>query len=53
MKAYNLIFLTKEKAELQRKEIFALNKKEAEKIAKKVLANSQINDLHKIDNRKF
>lgn len=49
MKAYKLIFLTKKGAELQTKEITAKNKKEATKIAKKVLANSMLNDLHKID----
>ena len=48
MKTYNLIFLTKEGAELQTKETTAKNKKEAIKIAKEVLANSMINDLHKI-----
>ena len=49
MKAYKLIFLTKEGAELQTKEITAKNKKEATKIAKQVLANSMINDLHTIE----
>ena len=49
MKAYKLIFLTKEGAELQTKEVTAKNKKEAIKIAKQVFANSMLNDLHKIE----
>ena len=49
MKAYKLIFLTKEGAELQINEVTAKNKKEATKIAKQVLANSMINDLYKIE----
>ena len=49
MKAYKLIYLTKEGTKLQTKEIEAKNLKEATKIAKKVLANSLINDLHKIE----
>ena len=51
MKTYNLIFLTKKGAELQTKEVTAKNLKEAKEIAKKVLANSMINDLHKIEVR--
>ena len=51
MKTYKLIFLTKEGAELQTKEIEANNLKEAKEIAKKVFANSMINDLHKIEVR--
>ena len=49
MKTYKLIFLTKQGAELQTKETTAKNLKEAKEIAKKVLANSMINDLHKIE----
>ena len=49
MKTYKLIFLTKEGAELQTKETTAKNLKEAKEIAKKVLANSMLNDLHKIE----
>lgn len=49
MKTYKLIFLTKEGAELQTKETTARNLKEAKELAKKVLANSMINDLHKIE----
>jgi hypothetical protein len=49
MKTYKLIFLTKKGAELQTNEITAKNLKEATKIAKKVFANSMINDLHKIE----
>ena len=49
MKTYKLIFLTKQGAELQTKEITANNKKEATKIAKNIKANSMLNDLHKID----
>ena len=49
MKMYKLIFLTKEGAELQTKVMPANNLKEAKMIAKLVLANSMINDLHKIE----
>ena len=49
MKTYKLIFLTKKGAELQTKETIAKNLKEAKEIAKKVLANSMLNDLHKIE----
>ncbi len=49
MKTYKLIFLTKQGAELQTKEVTAKNKKEAIKIAKEVFANSMLNDLHKIE----
>ena len=48
-KMYKLIFLTKEGAELQTKVMPANNLKEAKMIAKLVLANSMINDLHKIE----
>ena len=48
MKTYKLIFLTKEGAELQTKEITAKNKKEAKQVANNLKANSMINDLHKI-----
>lgn len=51
MKAYKLIFLTKQGTKLQTKEIEAKNLKEAKEIAKKVLANSMLNDLHKIEIR--
>ena len=53
MKGYKLIFLTKECTELQIKEITAKNKKEAVGIAQQVLANSMINDLHKIEVKKI
>ena len=49
MKTYKLIFLTKQGAELQTKEVTARNLKEAKELAKKVLANSMLNDLHKIE----
>ena len=49
MKAYKLIFLTKQGAELQSKEIEANNLKEAKQVAKNLKANSMINDLHKIE----
>ena len=49
MKAYKLIFLTKEGAELQSKEIEAKNLKEAKQVANNIKANSMINDLHKIE----
>ena len=45
---YKLIYLTKEGDELKSAEITAKNKKEAKELAKKVLANSMLNDLHKI-----
>ena len=48
MKTYKLIYLTKEGDELRSDEVTAQNKKDATKIAKEVLANSMINDLHKI-----
>lgn len=51
MKTYKLIFLTKEDAELQTKEIEANNLKEAKQVANNLKANSMINDLHKIDVR--
>ena len=49
MKTYKLIYLTKEGDELRTEEVTAKNKKEAKELAKKVLANSMINDLHKIE----
>ena len=51
MKNYKLIYLTKEGDELESAEITAKNLKEAKELAKKVLANSMLNDLHKIDVR--
>ena len=48
MKTYKLIYLTKQGAELQTKEIEAKNLKEAKQVAKNLKANSMINDLHKI-----
>lgn len=49
MKAYKLISLTKQGDKLESAEITAKNLKEAKEIAKKVLANSMLNDLHKIE----
>ena len=51
MRAYKLICLTKEGDELRSDEVTAQNKKDATKIAEKVLANSPLNDLHKIEVR--
>lgn len=48
-KMYKLIFLTKQGAELQTKVMPANNLEEAKMIAKLILANSMINDLHKIE----
>ena len=48
MKAYKLIFLTKQGTELQSKEIEAKNLKEAKQVANNLKANSMLNDLHKI-----
>ena len=48
-KMYKLIFLTKQGAELQTKVMPANNLKEAKMIAELILANSMINDLHKIE----
>ena len=52
-KMYKLIFLTKEGAELQTKVMPANNLEEAKMIAKLILANSMINDLHKIEVKKI
>lgn len=49
MRKYQFIYLTKQGLELQRKEFEANNLKVAKEYAKKVLANSMLNDLHKIE----
>lgn len=51
MKTYKLIYLTKQGDELRTEEVTAKNLKDAKEIAKKVLANSMLNDLHKIEVR--
>ena len=48
MKTYILIYLDKQGNELDRKEYDFYNIKEARDHAAKLLANSMINDLHKI-----
>lgn len=49
MRAYKLTYLAKEGTELRTDEVTAKNLKEAKELAKKVLANTRINDLHKIE----
>jgi hypothetical protein len=49
MRNYIFIFQDNQQNELKRTEATAKNMKQAKELAKKVLANSMINDLHKIE----
>ena len=48
MKTYTFIYEDKDNNELQRKEVQALNMRDAKKMAKRAWARSMMNDLHEI-----